>query len=245
MSPPFWYFTSALPRALHAAFPLAFLGAVLDRRARPALLIALGFVALYSNLGHKELRFLFPALPLLNLSAAAALSKLYTARIASYLRKLFFVGAVAAVLAGTATAALGTVASVHNYPGGHAIAALHNIGAKDAARAASLGRNLSVHISVLPAMTGVSRFGEAGAPWTYSKEEGLSSKQLRRLGFDYLMSSEPAMPGFSQVGLVDGFAGLELVGRRPAAMLAALMRGESPVRVKTAPAVYIHRRGSM
>lgn len=49
-----WYFTSALPRALHAACLLAPLGALLDRRARPLFGVALGFVLLYSNLGHKE-----------------------------------------------------------------------------------------------------------------------------------------------------------------------------------------------
>ena len=49
-----WYFTSALPRALHGAYLLAPLGAALDRRARPLFAVALGFVLLYSNLGHKE-----------------------------------------------------------------------------------------------------------------------------------------------------------------------------------------------
>ncbi len=51
-----WYFTSALPRALHGAYLLAPLGAALDRRARPVFAVALLFVVLYSNLGHKEVR---------------------------------------------------------------------------------------------------------------------------------------------------------------------------------------------
>lgn len=51
-----WYFSSALPRALLGALPLALLGGVLDRRVRPSLAIALAFVALYSALPHKEVR---------------------------------------------------------------------------------------------------------------------------------------------------------------------------------------------
>ena len=31
-----------------------------------------------------------------------------------------------------------------------------------------------MHIDVLPAMTGVTRFGELGAPWTYSKVQDSS-----------------------------------------------------------------------
>jgi alpha-1,6-mannosyltransferase len=85
-----WYASSALPRALMAALPLATLGALqpLDRLAcaRGALLDAIaikylawpaaGYVALYSLLPHKELRFLFQALPFVNTLAALALAKL-------------------------------------------------------------------------------------------------------------------------------------------------------------------------
>ena len=49
-----WYFASALPRALHGVYLLAPLGAWLDSRARPLFGVALLFVLLYSNLGHKE-----------------------------------------------------------------------------------------------------------------------------------------------------------------------------------------------
>ena len=47
------YFTSALPRALLGAAPLAVLGAALERRLRPQLLSALFYVLLYSALPHK------------------------------------------------------------------------------------------------------------------------------------------------------------------------------------------------
>lgn len=81
-SPWYWYATSALPRALLWALPLSF-GGVLTwvnapgvrpvwHPALPYTLAGLAFVALYSCQPHKELRFLFPALPLLNLGAGMA-----------------------------------------------------------------------------------------------------------------------------------------------------------------------------
>ena len=44
-------------------------GAVLERRARPVFVCASFFVATYSLLPHKELRFIFPTLPLFNACA--------------------------------------------------------------------------------------------------------------------------------------------------------------------------------
>jgi len=51
-----WYWTSALPRALGPALPLALAGALLDRRAAQVVGVAAAYVALYSNLPHKEAR---------------------------------------------------------------------------------------------------------------------------------------------------------------------------------------------
>ena len=49
--------------------PFHYQGAVLERRARPVFVCASFFVATYSLLPHKELRFIFPALPLFNACA--------------------------------------------------------------------------------------------------------------------------------------------------------------------------------
>jgi hypothetical protein len=49
----------------------------------PILLPAFGFCALYSCLGHKETRFLFPVLPLWNLAAAVGLAKVHAATFGS------------------------------------------------------------------------------------------------------------------------------------------------------------------
>eukprot|EP00887_Chlorella_sp_A99_P007688 scaffold20.g7688.t1 len=238
-----WYFTSALPRALHAAYPLALLGAALERRARQLLAVALAYVLLYSNLGHKEVRFLFPVLPLWNLCAACALHRLWVARGKSAARGAALAATAALLAAGLALTAATAAASRHNYPGGAALARLHALAAGEAAAAAAAGRPLAVHIAVLPAQTGVSRFGEAGAPWTYSKQEGLTDAQLATWGFDYLLSDRQEIAGFSLVEAVPGFQRFALAGASLAdALRGPLLRGRPPLRVVTAPRVYILRR---
>ena len=72
--PVWWYFLSALPRSL--LLPLLSLpwAVVTEPRSRLPLLCALGYVAVYSLLPHKELRFIVYTIPLFNLVAALAFS---------------------------------------------------------------------------------------------------------------------------------------------------------------------------
>ena len=60
------------PSVAHPSSPphlFHYQGAVLEPRARPVFVCASFFVATYSLLPHKELRFIFPALPLFNACA--------------------------------------------------------------------------------------------------------------------------------------------------------------------------------
>jgi len=68
--PFYWYFTSALPRALRAAYLMAPLGVLYDRRLLRFVVPAVTFICLYSILPHKELRFITYVFPVLNLAAA-------------------------------------------------------------------------------------------------------------------------------------------------------------------------------
>ena len=54
--PAHWYVTSALPRGLLAALPLSVSGVAQEPRLRPLAASISAFVALYSCLGHKEVR---------------------------------------------------------------------------------------------------------------------------------------------------------------------------------------------
>ncbi|KAJ7007396.1 dol-P-Man:Man(7)GlcNAc(2)-PP-Dol alpha-1,6-mannosyltransferase isoform X4 [Populus alba x Populus x berolinensis] len=75
-----WYFTSALPRSLLAAYPLFLLGVLIDRRVLIFVLPVFSFILLYSKLPHKELRFIISSVPMLNLSAAVAANRIYNNR---------------------------------------------------------------------------------------------------------------------------------------------------------------------
>jgi len=219
--PAHWYLSSALPRALLGGAPLVPLGALLERRLRPACAAALLYVALYSLLAHKELRFLFPILPLANAAAAAALAALHRGRRKSLLRALLFLCALGLCAATLAGKAVMTAAAAWNYPGGWALLQLHS---RHGAACAAAATPCLVHVDVLPAMTGVSRFGEA-AGFRYDKTEGLPLAALAR--FDFLLSARTAVPGFALEHAEPSYAGLSL----------------RQLRMLTQPSVYVHRRG--
>lgn len=223
-SPPLWYFYSALPRALLGALPLAAIGVIFERRARGLLVCGVVYVALYSLLPHKELRFLFPALPLFNAAAAAGAARFLRMQAKGALRGslalLALLGLAVATLAATGVMA---AASAANYPGGLAMAVLQ---ASEPPQPA-----LSVHIGNLAATTGVSRFLEEHPDWTYSKEEGLEPGDLRAKGFDRLLSEWPEVPGFACRAVVLGF---ERIAFSP--------RTLPPLSLRTKPQIYVLAR---
>lgn len=121
-----------------------------------------------------QVRFLLPVLPVYNIASAAALGRIWNNR-----HKTSWAVAWAFCLLLLAATLLATTvmlrASRQNYPGGHALHQLHQLHAATqtvtAKHAGLEGTPLpsKVHIDILPAMTGVSRFGELGPPWQYSK----------------------------------------------------------------------------
>ena len=100
-----------------------------------------------------QVRFLLPVLPLFNVLAAAGLVRLAQSRSKSPTWAGAHAAAVAALAATLAATVLMTAASRRNYPGGHALARLHALGASqaDAARQQGAQTSLAASIPSLPA----------------------------------------------------------------------------------------------
>ena len=190
-SPWHWYFTNAIPKAMLLTVllvPLSFLRIpellchVLERKTTPRpplldgaqlpyLIPILGFVLLYSCLGHKEMRFIFPALPILNLAAAAGLSRLHRwtfpgkdkAR-PSKLSRLLYLEGICLLLVSAVGALTFVLVSSYNYPGGDALQSL-------AAHLTTIPNTNPAHvyIDVASSMSGVSLFGQRALQDTSSE----------------------------------------------------------------------------
>nr|XP_025880830.1 dol-P-Man:Man(7)GlcNAc(2)-PP-Dol alpha-1,6-mannosyltransferase isoform X5 [Oryza sativa Japonica Group] len=173
-----WYFTSALPRSMLVAYPLCMVGALLDRRIVPYILPVFSFVVLYSKLPHKELRFIMASIPMLNVSASLAASRIYNNRKKTGW-KLLYVLMIGGFLSSLGYSGVTFMASYNNYPGGYALKALHE--------ADSVMKDKIVHIDAFTAMSGVSRFCESEYPWRYSKEEKISIEEYQERNFTYLL----------------------------------------------------------
>ena len=213
-----WYFYSALPKALGAAYPCALAAPFLDSRAVKFLLPALAFVGLFSLLPHKELRFIFYVLPLLSVCAAMAVNRVVVKVLivakrgsgATWLigqNTLYFV--VLLAVANFAMLMAFTWTSAWNYPGGVALRALH------ADPSTSGLSHVSVHLDNFVCQTGASRFGELNEQWTYDKTERLTAAQKAAKGFTHVLVEDGAKEeheeqGFEAVASVDGLKGFKL-----------------------------------
>jgi len=172
-SPFWWYFYSAIPRAMGTSVLFFPIGLFLERRIRWIMWQPLLFVLLYSFLPHKELRFIIYVFPLLNVASAAACSRLWENRTKSKWQALLSLAAAGHLLANLVISCFLLTVSHANYPGGVALAKLHQLEPADA--------NVTVHIDVAAAQTGVSRFGQFNQHWRYDKTENLraGSRELR------------------------------------------------------------------
>ncbi|CAH1416242.1 unnamed protein product [Lactuca virosa] len=222
--PFYWYFTSALPRSLLVAYPLFLFGVILDRRLSFYILPVLSFIILYSKLPHKELRFIISSVPIFNLSAAVAASRIYNNRKKSFWNLLYI------VLLGLLVISLGCsvitfMASYENYPSGYALRSLHKVGI---GHTKNTTNELRVHVDTFAAMNGISRFCENDNQWVYSKEEGIPLEEFYQRNFTYLLNEHSSIKGFECLFKVDGFSRMRLhVGFPPISMVKE-------------PKVYIH-----
>lgn len=229
VSPVHFYFTSALPRlllnpALYAiCIPFALLHPTLRNSAvllsGPSLL----FVAMYSLLPHKERRFIIYILPNLTTVAAVGASWIWTRRNRTLIYRL----GSALLLFSVAASILGNsvmlAVSSMNYPGGHAVYALHRV-------ATPKGAEVHVHLDTLTVMTGATHFIELGSKtsyvrrqrserpgpqWIYDKTEQRDKRGNLTFwnSFDYALAEKPERVAgdWEIIETVKGYNGVRLI----------------------------------
>ena len=217
-----WYAYSALPRMLLIAYPLSVYGFTQERRCRSAFTIASFFVFAFSFLGHKELRFLFPVLPLFNFCGACGMHRLTLNRKKRKNVAILHAFAWVGILVSCAIS-IGVFAnaSIANYPGGEALAVFHELNPEHN----TLG-HVRIHIDDHCAQTGSSRFGQAYHDHNvilYNKRqdhehEGHLHAMLHddgSRGHDWLINEYKKMPGYEIMRNITGFTGAVLNKKFP------------------------------
>ncbi|XP_043271991.1 probable Dol-P-Man:Man(7)GlcNAc(2)-PP-Dol alpha-1,6-mannosyltransferase isoform X2 [Venturia canescens] len=234
-SPFLWYFYSALPRGLALSYVLVPLGMLWDPRVRALTVPGLVFVLLFSFLPHKELRFIIYVFPLLNVSAAAVCHRIWENRGKSAWNSFLALCILGHLTLNAIFSMFLLCVAGSNYPGGLAIARLHRL-----ERESNIP--VSVHIDVLTAQTGVSRFTQTNSKWTYSKQENLTFDDPEILKFTHLLMEaksryspniKPYLKTHDILDSVDAFS-----------HIALNYNFIPPIKIKTKPTIFIMKRKS-
>lgn len=176
-----WYFYSALPRMLLGSslfIPWAI--RCYPKRSLLVLCPAIGFVALYSLLPHKELRFIIYTVPLFNVVAANALSNMHNRYYKDIIGKISYIVMVLLLVISGVCCFVFLVPSYYNYPGGFALAKLHDM------VPCSKG-SMHLYIDNFVAQTGASRFGQSCSNWIYNKTENIELESSNLTEFTHLL----------------------------------------------------------
>ena len=201
------------------------LSCMFDLYLLPLFAAAFSFVLLYSFLPHKEIRFIFPALPIFNVCAAYGMSRLHWLAFPSNVtmskrnvndengtrivaRGMHLCGLVAVVCTLTGSMVFVRL-SKENYPGGVALERLKSHLDKCIQLQPSSTTNIPrrwesvhVHIDVAPAMTGVSLFGQRHASCRFGHGETNSSEgsyRIEKSGFEDANSGKDLSTVFTHI----------------------------------------------
>jgi alpha-1,6-mannosyltransferase len=216
VSPWYWYLI-AIPKAMLLTglfMPLSVFKPAplrMDTTWFPYLLPAALFVGLYSCLGHKEMRFLFPILPLLNLASAAGLARIHQWQDGkkqddvSILSRLVYIVCMISLVLSLIVSMVFVAVSHSNYPGGVALDQLvkHAVTTNQT--------SLKVHVDVAAAMTGISLFGQRAAQTKIGIEfdkAGYEYETNDLQQFSHILS-ETIHDNFHVISTVQGFPRLD------------------------------------
>lgn len=225
VEPWYYYFEAALTRLFVNPLVGSMLvwEAVFSSRtshlARPLMVPSLLFMAVYSLQPHKELRFIYYVVPPLTAAAAIGANNIFAKRTKSTRLAVKAVLVGSSVLLSFAASTGMLLISSLNYPGGEALAQLQTI----IKTSPHPNRPITVHADVPSCMTGVTLFGAAANNHNTSipslsldKTEDAIPLDTPEFWeqFDYLLIDSPmwiAGGHFTQLGVVEGYAGIELL----------------------------------
>ncbi|TPX39851.1 hypothetical protein SeMB42_g06222 [Synchytrium endobioticum] len=184
---PFWtYWSKYIPKLAPIGLPLAIIAIVCsDEKVRSGVLRYLApaiiYTAIYSIVPHKEWRFIIYTVPLINLAASIGIT--WTVKFTKSIG-LGTIPQIVLLLAAFMISFFQVYISSLNYPGGVALAHLHQI--------VPSNESVFVHMDVYTCMTGATLFGQLNdaTGWRYSKNETLTLAD-EYLVYSHLITASP------------------------------------------------------
>ena len=202
-SPPYYYYTNLLPRIAPLTLPISLMTLVTyPAKVYPLILMVLLHVMVLSKIPHKEWRFIFYTVPILNAIASIGVSNYFKSK-QGFQKSLTKKALYLITIAIAATSIFMAYVSHYNYPGGNAMMRMHEM--------IDQNQYCSVHIDTYTAMTGASRFGELYPNCKYSKIETLKDPK-DYFGFTHLITHDPNFHrDWKTVEIIKGYNGISVV----------------------------------